>query len=351
MRIPTFFGLLQRAQHRIAGPLTRSLGQSLLRLSQAIAKDTVAITRMQPNPNSVKVGDKEPNLQNFKFVGRNSVLAGNIRTEPGSQVFFNSVLRTSDGGKIELGKSVYVKDHVIIKADGGKTVSIGKASIISSHAYLHNCKIGRGGFVGPKATVSEGCEIEDYGGVAAGSVLPPNAKVQTRQFWAGSPAKYLRDITDEEVEYFKEVQANYDKLGFIIADEVKKPFEETFYHIKDVNKEIEDDPKDQEDQTTRLNELARDLKIAITDEDVRRNEVRSAKQEVLTLIGSENPEMLYDGNRDSNPKYIGEYNKDFKLENDLKRKLEFDPEAKRMKHEDFDKDRLQVSDREFKRKF
>lgn len=351
MRFPTFFGLLQAAQHRIAGPITRSIGQSLLRLSQAIGKDSIATTRMQPNPNVIKVADKEPNLNHFRFIGRNSVLAGNIESKAGTQVFFNSILRANDGGKIELGERVYLMDHVSVKADSGKTVSIGNAAIISSHSYLHNCKIGRGGFVGPKATVNEGCEIEDYGGLAAGSVLESNTKVPTRQFWAGSPAKYLRDITEEEVDYFKEVQTNYDKIGVTIDEQVKKPFAETFYHIKTVNRPAEYIEENEPHLTNRIDELINVAKIPVTDEDIRRSEMRIPKEEWMGMILKENPEMLYDGNRDSNPKYIGEYNKDFKMENDLKRKLEFDPEAKRMKHEDFDKERIQIDDREFKRKF
>lgn len=35
--------------------------------------------------------------------------------------------------------------------------------------------------------------------LAPGSVLPPGRRIPSGQLWAGSPAKYVRDLTKDEV--------------------------------------------------------------------------------------------------------------------------------------------------------
>ena len=41
--------------------------------------------------------------------------------------------------------------------------------------------------------------------MAAGSVLPADTLIPAGQFWAGNPAKYIRDLDDDEKKNFKKV--------------------------------------------------------------------------------------------------------------------------------------------------
>jgi carbonic anhydrase/acetyltransferase-like protein (isoleucine patch superfamily) len=50
-----------------------------------------------------------------------------------------------------------------------------------------------------------GTIIESFCIVAPGSVVLPNTYISTHQFWAGNPAVYIRDVTDDEVEGFEKV--------------------------------------------------------------------------------------------------------------------------------------------------
>ena len=45
----------------------------------------------------------------------------------------------------------------------------------------------------------EGCVIENHSIVAAGSVVPAGTLIPAGQFWAGNPAIYQRDVSEEEV--------------------------------------------------------------------------------------------------------------------------------------------------------
>jgi len=45
----------------------------------------------------------------------------------------------------------------------------------------------------------DGAVVESEAMVAAGALVTPGKVVKARQLWAGSPAKYMRDLTDEDV--------------------------------------------------------------------------------------------------------------------------------------------------------
>ena len=49
--------------------------------------------------------------------------------------------------------------------------------------------------------------------VAAGAVVMPGTKIPTGQVWAGSPAKFLRKLTDEEQAFVANSAATYACLA------------------------------------------------------------------------------------------------------------------------------------------
>ena len=53
--------------------------------------------------------------------------------------------------------------------------------------------------------IFSGCVLESQCIVAAGSVLPADTLIPAGQFWAGNPAKYIRDLDDDEKKNFKKV--------------------------------------------------------------------------------------------------------------------------------------------------
>lgn len=54
------------------------------------------------------------------------------------------------------------------------------------------------------ATVSRGATVESFAVVAAGANVPEGTKVPSGQVWAGSPAHYLRDLSQEEKHLINE---------------------------------------------------------------------------------------------------------------------------------------------------
>ena len=55
--------------------------------------------------------------------------------------------------------------------------------------------------------------------LAAGSVVLPGTLVPQGQFWAGNPAKYIRDVAEEEMGRFEKAAEAISNLASNHADE------------------------------------------------------------------------------------------------------------------------------------
>jgi carbonic anhydrase/acetyltransferase-like protein (isoleucine patch superfamily) len=50
------------------------------------------------------------------------------------------------------------------------------------------------------ATVLDGAVVKKHALVGAGSVIPPGKVVGERELWLGNPAKFVRLLSDEQIE-------------------------------------------------------------------------------------------------------------------------------------------------------
>lgn len=76
------------------------------------------------------------------------------------------------------------------------------------------------------ATVSRGATVESFAVVAAGAVVPEGVTVPSGQVWAGSPAHYLRDLTQEEKHIISEHHLEMQQLSQIYSEETEKSYRE-----------------------------------------------------------------------------------------------------------------------------
>lgn len=75
----------------------------------------------------------------------------------------------------------------------GRSVTIGQSCLLRSTTVQDEA------VVGDKCVLLEGSLVEKHAVLAPGSVLPPGRRIPSGQLWAGSPAKYVRDLTKDEV--------------------------------------------------------------------------------------------------------------------------------------------------------
>jgi carbonic anhydrase/acetyltransferase-like protein (isoleucine patch superfamily) len=154
-----------------------------------------------------------PRIDPTSYISENVSIIGDVEIGQNSSVWFGSVLR-GDVASISVGKNTNIQDGTIVHTSrfDGPTV-IGDNVTIGHRAIIHACTVRDYGFVGMGAIVMDKAIIERYGFVASGALIPPGKVVKSKQLWAGVPARYIRDISEEEVLEIKESAAHYVRLA------------------------------------------------------------------------------------------------------------------------------------------
>jgi len=159
------------------------------------------------------LGTLTPRIAEDVFIAPGAQVIGDVEIGPGSSVWFNCVLR-GDVNFIRIGARTNIQDgtvvHVSRKTHG---TTIGNDVLIGHMAMIHGCELQDGCFVGLGATVMDGCVIEPGAMLAAGALLTPGKRIPAGQMWAGRPAKYVRDLTPEEIERHRLGTAHYAALA------------------------------------------------------------------------------------------------------------------------------------------
>ncbi|HIJ39027.1 MAG TPA: gamma carbonic anhydrase family protein [Rhodospirillaceae bacterium] len=154
-----------------------------------------------------------PKISETAFVAANAVICGDVVIGAGSGVWFNCVVR-GDVHHIRIGERTNIQDGTIVHVTRDRFACLIGSNVTVGHAaILHGCTLEDDCFVGMGATVMDGAVVESGGMVAAGALVTPGKVVKKGTLWAGSPAKYLRPLTEQELAFFPVSAAGYAELA------------------------------------------------------------------------------------------------------------------------------------------
>lgn len=80
------------------------------------------------------------------------------------------------------------------------SVIIGDNTTVGSNTVLISCALDSHVRVGNNSMVQDGAKIERESILADNSYLPSTRVIPSGQLWAGSPAQFVRDLTEQEIE-------------------------------------------------------------------------------------------------------------------------------------------------------
>jgi carbonic anhydrase/acetyltransferase-like protein (isoleucine patch superfamily) len=154
-----------------------------------------------------------PHIHNTAFIAQTACLIGKISIGEESSVWYGCTLR-GDVNDITIGARTNIQDGSVVHVSSTtQGTYIGDDVTVGHMALLHACTIGHRAFIGMKACVMDDAHVEDEAMIAAGALVTPGKRVPSRQLWGGTPAKYMRDLTDEEVAFLKFSADRYVKLS------------------------------------------------------------------------------------------------------------------------------------------
>jgi carbonic anhydrase/acetyltransferase-like protein (isoleucine patch superfamily) len=159
-----------------------------------------------------------PTLGTRVYVDPAATVIGDVRLGDDVSIWPGTVLR-GDVNRIRVGARSNIQDGTIVHVthagpyspDGFPTL-IGEGVTVGHAAVLHACTIEDYCLIGMHATVLDGAVIRKYGFVGAGSVIPPGKVVGERELWLGNPAKFVRLLSDRQVEQLQYSAAHYVRL-------------------------------------------------------------------------------------------------------------------------------------------
>lgn len=164
------------------------------------------------------LGNLTPQIDPTAWIAPTAVLIGDVRIGPGANIWFHCVLR-GDTNPVIVGARANVQDGTVVHVDHGDNPAIiGDDVTIGHAAIIHACRLEKRAFIGMGATVMDGAVVEEAGLLGARGLLGPGKRIGRQELWAGTPAKLVRVMSDEErarwdgtVPHYLELTEQYAK--------------------------------------------------------------------------------------------------------------------------------------------
>jgi carbonic anhydrase/acetyltransferase-like protein (isoleucine patch superfamily) len=160
-----------------------------------------------------KYEDKYPVISDSAFIAPSADIIGDVTIGEDSSIWFGAVVR-GDENYIEIGKGTNIQDNCTVHINRQQfSTKIGDYVTVGHNAVIHACKIGSYCLIGMGAIVLDGAEVGDYVILGAGSLVTGGKKIPSGVLAIGSPAKVIRELTEEEKNSIKESADNYINLA------------------------------------------------------------------------------------------------------------------------------------------
>ncbi len=142
------------------------------------------------------------------WVADSAQVMGQVTLEPGSSVWFGSVVR-GDNAPITIGAHSNVQDLSVLHTDEGVPLTIGRDVTIGHQVMLHGCTIGDETLIGIGAVVLNRAKIGRNCLVGAGSLVTEGKEFPDGSMILGSPARVVKQLTPEQIEGLRRSAATY----------------------------------------------------------------------------------------------------------------------------------------------
>jgi phenylacetic acid degradation protein len=134
------------------------------------------------------------------YVHPSAVLIGDVIVGPRCYIGPLASLR-GDFGRLIIEEGANVQDSCVMHGFPGADTVVEQDGHIGHGAVLHGCRIGRNAMVGMNAVVMDEAVIGAESIVAAMSFVKAKMVVPPRSMVMGTPAKIMRELTDQDIAW------------------------------------------------------------------------------------------------------------------------------------------------------
>ncbi|ENL7680306.1 phenylacetic acid degradation protein PaaY [Enterobacter hormaechei] len=152
-----------------------------------------------------------PVVPEESYVHPTAVLIGDVILGKGVYVGPNASLR-GDFGRIMVKDGANIQDNWVMHGFPEQDTVVEEDGHIGHSAILHGCIIRRNALVGMNAVVMDGATIGENSIVGAAAFVKAKAEMPANHLILGSPAKAIRELSAQEIEWKKQGTREYQVL-------------------------------------------------------------------------------------------------------------------------------------------
>ena len=158
-------------------------------------------------------GNRLPKIADDVFIAPTATVIGDVEIDARCGIWFGVVIR-GDVNEIRIGEQTNIQYNTVIHVTrNGLGTYIGSGVTVGHTSLLHACTLEDGSFIGMGAKLMDGVVVEGGAMVAAGALVTQGKRVKRGELWAGSPARYVRNLTQEESDFLPDTNAHYANLA------------------------------------------------------------------------------------------------------------------------------------------
>ena len=154
----------------------------------------------------------EPNIDETAFIAESVDIVGKVTIEKNANIWYGTVLRADDN-YITVGENTNIQDGSVVHISEKFPTIIGKNVTVGHKSIIHGCEIGDNTLIGMGSIVLDGAKVGEFTLLGAGSLVPPGKEIPSGVLAMGSPAKVIRELSQEEKENLTKSAFKYVNLA------------------------------------------------------------------------------------------------------------------------------------------
>ena len=159
-----------------------------------------------------------PSLGERVMIDPTAVVMGDVALGDDVSVWPHAAMR-GDVQVIRIGARTNIQDGTVLHVThdgtynpGGYPLEIGEDVTVGHRALLHGCTVGHRVLVGMGAIIMDAAVVEDDVMIAAGSLVTPGKQLRSGYLYAGSPAREVRALSENEIRFLPYSAEGYNSL-------------------------------------------------------------------------------------------------------------------------------------------
>lgn len=178
-----------------------------------------------------------PVIHESSFVHPLAAVTGNVIIGKNCYIGPGAAIR-GDWGQIILEDGVNVQENCTVHMFPGKSIVLKESAHVGHGVIIHGANLGRNCLIGMNSVIMDDAEIGDESIIGAMCFVPAEMQIPTRSLVVGNPAKIIKKVSDEMI--------NWKTKGTQLYQQLPKECYETLKAVEPL-REVPDNMKLQDD--------------------------------------------------------------------------------------------------------